>query len=296
MIPVTALSSFEYCPRKLYLERILLLATENKDAMVRGSLHHNCLEAFTNIEPQLVTKITSTLSYADVVDLFVAKAKTITAAQYAAFADTVDKTQLDKAKLRNDLLVVMHGEARARARDIVSFSEQHGGVHGQQLWDLLDPKRQSERWITLKDLGVRGIIDCILQFRDGALIPIEYKTGKAPSRGVWPGHKLQVGAYAVLMEREFGVRIDYGVIRYLDHSREEKVYVNPALRDEVLQLIRQVQDLLTSPTLPARISNERKCVVCSYKEQCYDDAFMQNRLALALSAKKEGRKLEKFFV
>jgi CRISPR-associated protein Cas1 len=72
--------------------------------------------------------------------------------------------------------------------------------------------------LTSTALGLTGKVDC-LRRRDGSYLPYEHKrgqpcrrTGEAPSP--WPSDRLQVIAYAVLLEEAFGQAISEGRIRY----------------------------------------------------------------------------------
>ncbi|SIO23546.1 CRISPR-associated exonuclease, Cas4 family [Singulisphaera sp. GP187] len=65
---------------------------------------------------------------------------------------------------------------------------------------------------------------------DGGLIPEE---GKPSAKRVYPGHRLQLGAYLLLMEEEFGERPPYGVVVIRDGERG-RVENTEALREEVL--------------------------------------------------------------
>lgn len=296
MISVTALSSYQYCARKLYLERVLRLVTKEKAVMIRGSVYHGCLEDLNRLEESLVRGIVAGMQYPDVVARFIGVAGEIVSSQMQFWRGKIDAVGLDGHKLYPEVSFMLHTEARNRARDVFSFIELNGDVRGDALWEAWTPKRMPEQKISLDDLGLRGIIDCVLQFDGGSLVPIEYKTGKSPKGGVWPGHKVQVAAYAVMLERVFKTQVNYGIIRYLDDQRDEKVFVNPFLRDEVLSLVPQINSMLASDELPARCLSPAKCEACDFKARCHDDVFIKGRLALAVESKKTGIPLAKFFV
>lgn len=66
--------------------------------------------------------------------------------------------------------------------------------------------------------GLVGKVDC-LRRRDGVHLPYEHKRGK-PARGAgnepqaWPSDRLQIVAYAVLIEEAFGQSVLEGRVRY----------------------------------------------------------------------------------
>ena len=60
-------------------------------------------------------------------------------------------------------------------------------------------------------LGIRGKVDC-LRRRDGRLIPYEHKRGRSAKGDTgpqaWPSDRLQVCAYALLVEEHTGTPIE----------------------------------------------------------------------------------------
>ena len=51
------LSSYMYCPRKLYLERVLKLYEPPKEALVKGSIRHETYDLINKNEEKLVKSI-----------------------------------------------------------------------------------------------------------------------------------------------------------------------------------------------------------------------------------------------
>src|SRR4051794_6154323 len=70
------------------------------------------------------------------------------------------------------------------------------------------------------------------------LIPGELKPS---AKRVYPGHRLQLGAYFLLIEEEFGVRPPYGVVVIRDGERVE-VENTEALRAEVLAIAEKIRE------------------------------------------------------
>ena len=57
MLSVTMLSSYIYCPRKLYLERVLKFSKFPKAAMIKGTIRHHAYDAIINEEESLIKSI-----------------------------------------------------------------------------------------------------------------------------------------------------------------------------------------------------------------------------------------------
>src|SRR5947209_14243547 len=92
---------------------------------------------------------------------------------------------------------------------------------GRELHAGLDAAEDAE-WasleITSPTLGLTGKLDC-LRRRDGSYLPYEHKRGQ-PRRAdgqppeAWPSDRLQIVAYALLLEEAFGQPIPEGRLRY----------------------------------------------------------------------------------
>jgi CRISPR-associated exonuclease Cas4 len=140
-------------------------------------------------------------------------------------------------------------------------------VYGKDLWDKLTPKIHSELKIVSNNLQLVGVIDQIEVYEKG-LIPIELKTGTAPKTGIWKNHRIQLGAYALLLEDAYNVQIKEGFVIYLDINERKHIPINPFLRMEVKDLITKVYALLQSKKLPKFCDSISKCKACGIREKC----------------------------
>ncbi len=66
-------------------------------------------------------------------------------------------------------------------------------------------------------LRLVGKPDYLVEQRDGTIIPVEVKSSAAPERP-WDGQVLQLAAYCLLVEENFGVRPPYGILQYRDQA------------------------------------------------------------------------------
>src|SRR3954451_10497234 len=73
--------------------------------------------------------------------------------------------------------------------------------------------------------------------QDGTLIPEEWKSSKRVNQG----HRLQLGAYFLLIEEEYGERPPFGVVVLGNGSRVE-VENTEALRSEVLAIAETIRE------------------------------------------------------
>lgn len=122
-----------------------------------------------------------------------------------------------------------------------------------------------------EELGLRGRVDA-LRRRDGRLIPYEHKRGRSRQvdgrAGAWPSDRLQLGAYALLLESATGERVTEGRIRYHADNRLVKLKIDDSLRTDVRSAIRRARELRETAERPPITDNERLCTHCSLAPVC----------------------------
>ena len=273
MIPVTALSSYLYCRRKLFLEKVLGIRVEiPKEAIINGSIRHSVYESINHAQEELVKSITEK-DWNTIYGLYKAKYIRLLKKAIVYNKEQLKSIEIPLTKFFRDTKPLIENEAEYRAMKIFDFIERTGFL-GEELWDNLSPKVKPEYRISSRILGMRGIID-ELEVYENFFVPVEFKTGKMPKEGVWPGHKIQVGAYALLLEETFNIQITKAVVRYLDTNTTRDVLINPFLKDEVKELVKKVNNLLNSTEIPDFTENENKCKACDLKDVCYDKKSLE---------------------
>lgn len=137
-------------------------------------------------------------------------------------------------------------------------------------------KQEGEEWESLflesAELGLRGQVDA-LRIRDGQLIPYEHKRGRSArdeqnQPQAWESDRLQILAYAYLMEMALGIPIPEGRIRYHADNVLVHVPLDDAGRAAVREAIQQARVLRQSPLRPPVTENERLCARCSLAPVC----------------------------
>ena len=86
------------------------------------------------------------------------------------------------------------------------------------------------------ELGIRGAVD-VLRTRGGVMIPYEHKRGKSAgetgAREAWRTDRIQIGAYALLIEQSHGVSLEEGRVRYHADNVTVRVAIDQELRDQL---------------------------------------------------------------
>ncbi len=130
---------------------------------------------------------------------------------------------------------------------------------------LVEMNLESER------IGIKGKLDA-LRRRDRHLIPYEHKKGRSRKGEAgpepWPSDRLQVGAYAMLVEEATQEEVPEARIRYHTDNVTVRVPVNDDVRAEVRGAVARARELAESPVRPPVTTNERLCVRCSLAPVC----------------------------
>lgn len=146
---------------------------------------------------------------------------------------------------------------------------------GRRLHVELERKEEGE-WQSLvlenAALGLRGKVDA-LRTRDGQTIPYEHKRGRCFRDGenrpqAWQSDRIQVLAYACLIEAELGITVPEGRVRYHADNVLVHVPLTAAARQEVRASVVRARELRRSTVRPPVTTNERLCGRCSLAPVC----------------------------
>lgn len=153
---------------------------------------------------------------------------------------------------------------------------------GRELHASLEADEDGERTqldLEDADLGLVGKVDAVRR-RDGSLIPYEHKRGR-PRRddgqpSAWPSDRLQVIAYAALIEKATGQPVPEGRVRYHAENVTVRVPFDAAAKHDLAEAVAEARRLRESPDRPPITDNERLCVRCSLAPVCLPE---ESRLA-----------------
>lgn len=98
-----------------------------------------------------------------------------------------------------------------------------------------------------------------------ARVPVEVKSGQAPAEP-YESHVLQLAAYCLLAEEEFGARPPYGLLRY-DNATLQIPY-NEALRRRLLDTLGAMREARAQGSADRDHQTPQKCLRCGQRENC----------------------------
>lgn len=114
-------------------------------------------------------------------------------------------------------------------------------------------------------LGLSGQVDELLLV-NGEYIPVDYKF----ARSAGPHVRMQLAAYALLIEERFETRVKRGIIYLIRGRKSVEVKITPALRQKVRQTLRQMQQIARSQQMPPPTEQRNRCLECEFRRFCND--------------------------
>lgn len=121
-------------------------------------------------------------------------------------------------------------------------------------------------------LGLRGHLDLAIATPDRASpgatgVVIEYKYSEAAAGAHF---KLQLAAYALLLEETWGLPVPVGFLYQIPLRRAEHVPITAALRRQVAVTIAAIHHAIATEALPPPPASRRPCVTCEFRRFCAD--------------------------
>ncbi|MEK6892132.1 MAG: CRISPR-associated protein Cas4 [Nanoarchaeota archaeon] len=277
-ISVTLLSSYLYCSRKLFLEKVLMQAEPPKESLVMGTIRHETYDKINKNEEFIVTSITKKMDFAEMQELYKQNHLKFLRKSIANNKDRLKEVNLNMLDAYKKSFPFIMEESVTRSANVFDFILKNN-VFGDELWQRLTPKILSELRVESDELKLKGIIDQVHVYEQD-YVPFELKTGRTPADGVWPSHRIQIAAYSMLLQEKFRKPIKEGFVFYLDTKEKRHIAINPFMKDEVRQIVDEVIALLENRNLPDFCNNENKCRKCGLKQTCYNEEEMNKLLKI----------------
>lgn len=118
--------------------------------------------------------------------------------------------------------------------------------------------------------GLRGKADMVIFIEDKIspkeIIPIDYKLSKKAGKHF----KLQLLAYGLMLEDEYGVPATRGFLYFISQRKAQEIRFTSRLRQNFLKNLDNMLQILHSEKMPKPTPNRRKCVSCEFRRFCND--------------------------
>jgi CRISPR-associated exonuclease Cas4 len=113
-------------------------------------------------------------------------------------------------------------------------------------------------------LDLTGKPDYLIE-KNGQLIPVEVKSGKAPD-APYDSHIFQLASYCLLVEKTYGKRPPYGVIHY--ENRDFAIDYTRELESALTELLADMKEDDIKREVPRSHEQASRCKRCGFRNVC----------------------------
>nr|QNT35665.1 hypothetical protein GNCGGNMO_00027 [uncultured Methanosarcinales archaeon] len=195
-----------------------------------------------------------------------------------ASEDVPEALRIELDRIVNDLSVVYRAELAGVDRSMIWDAAESidTGAIGLRIADVIRETGRDEllaritpcavEYVIYSDvLGIAGSPDKLVRVGDRVL-PYMIRTGEKPENGVWKPDRLQITAYAMLVEERFGQVVKYGFVEYARFFEIREVVIRPRDRRRVLELRNRVR-MIKGGRMPDSVQGS-PCELCVFEEDC----------------------------
>ena len=268
MLNVTDLSSYLYCPRKFYLQKIKGIRTPPTKPMIEGLIRHEVIEKFANNEKYIILNFTQKLEKQDIVNSFQNLLNNLNEIIIEKHRPKINQFSISPRELIKKINLQMQNDFQLRANAISNTMQ--GGFLGAELWANLKPKYFSEMRLASEKLGLKGRADRVM-IADETIIPFELKTREAEK--IYPSDEIQLTAYAMLLEEKYNQPIPLAILE--SGNTKHELTITQENKNKVIELIKEINELIRKSTSqtgyrpnPKFPSSFAKCQICELGEEC----------------------------
>ncbi len=129
-----------------------------------------------------------------------------------------------------------------------------------------DGRREFDVALTDPVRNFTGILDEVVYTPTGAIFPVDYKLADKVSAN----HRLQLMAYAYLLEQAHQVVVPYGFIYLIKGRKFEKVTMTASLRHQLDELLQQIEETVKHERIPPATTVYSRCPSCEFRRFCND--------------------------
>ena len=115
-------------------------------------------------------------------------------------------------------------------------------------------------------LGLSGVLDRLFRGDHGLTPCIVRASARCPEFGVWHADRIQLAAYALLLEEEFSTVVNRGLVEYIRAGEFREVLIRRRDRIEALRALKRIKRIKAG-AFPERGEHAR-CDACSFKDVC----------------------------
>jgi CRISPR-associated exonuclease Cas4 len=133
-------------------------------------------------------------------------------------------------------------------------------------YGLPSGERQFDIALSSERLALNGLLDELVIDPSGRLYPVDYKLAKRVS----PNHRLQLAAYALLLEDSGATIVEYGYIVLIGQRTVIKIELTSTLKQQVLNQTNVLWNMIVHERMPDPTTVKARCTSCEFRRFCND--------------------------
>jgi CRISPR-associated exonuclease Cas4 len=115
---------------------------------------------------------------------------------------------------------------------------------------------------------LRGTVDEVLLLNDGTMAPLDYKFAIFEDR-IYETYRTQLECYAVLIEENFGKKVNKGFLVYTRSSNKlVEVEINETAKQDIRRICEEVHEIILQNYYPKATKFKQRCIGCTYRNIC----------------------------
>lgn len=158
----------------------------------------------------------------------------------------------------------IEAQKRAMVNEARRSLKPYGISRGERLYNVA---------VESENLGLRGKIELVLKTDDNPagkteMIPVDFKNSR---HGTPDTHlKLQITAYALMLEEQFELPVHRGFLYYIPLRRAVEVRISGRLKATLRKSVQSMRKIVNAEWMPAPTSQRAKCTDCEFRRFCND--------------------------
>lgn len=150
-----------------------------------------------------------------------------------------------------------------RAQELIEGLEMRRGLRE---YGLEEAERRFGMWLADEGVGLSGKVDLLLKGPErSAVVDFKLTSGE-----VGQNHRMQLAAYAVLVEASLGERVDLAFLYRIPDNRVFPVPVSEEMKAGVRRAVGEIRAVREREELPAVTAVRARCAECEYANYCGD--------------------------
>lgn len=258
-INVSDISRYIFCPRIIYLSNVLKIIPKPSIEQEKGILGHAIRKEFSLRQAKIIAKIKNV---DDIETILMNELENILEDIPHIYKEKIETIEIEK--ILPEIKPEIIKEITIMEKRVRAMIEKFG---------INEALRRVTPWrveFSLKSerMKLSGRVDKVM--KEESYYPVEIKTGNT-TESIWNADRLQVCAYAMLLEEKLKIRIPYGFVEYTRIQEKRPVMTSEKLRRDVLYTRDKIFEIL-SGKLPEICphGSGKKCEGCGFKDICYE--------------------------